>query len=130
MWAALHGHKAAVDFIVARRADVNHKSRSASPLYCAAIRGHKDICEALLIAGADKTVTCDQQTAASWAARLGFKELAAFISSWERVCALFDAWFEVFVQKSSRPPPTPPPPLPAKKPKAPAAATALLKYDT
>lgn len=101
MWAARHGHTAAVEFLIARRADVNHRGSgwcvfdvgfsemfrlSCTALHLAAYQGHKDVCLALLKAGADKSLTCNDKTARQWALDYGHLALASLINSWANVC--------------------------------------------
>lgn len=89
MQAAGNGHKAAVEFLIARKANVNLKNKLGSfPLYYSAWCGYEDICDVLLRNGADRTLTYDGNTAAQWAKYAGHTELAEFISSWQYfVCA-------------------------------------------
>lgn len=81
--ASLYGHHAAVEFLLARKADVNLKSKpSHFPLYCAASLGHKLVCEALLKGGADKMQAINGSTSALRAAEHGFPDVAGLILSW------------------------------------------------
>lgn len=86
--AASRGHKAAVDFLIARKANVNHTTSDHDnfPLLRAAFMGHREVCESLLKAGADKNMKQNGKTAAQWAAgiRRG-KDVAGFIESWGQV---------------------------------------------
>jgi len=67
--------------LISLKANVNHKSNDGEyPLYKAAYRGHKDICELLLKAGADKTVKCPMKTPAQVASERGHKEVAALLA--------------------------------------------------
>lgn len=60
-----NGHKAAVEFIIARKANVNHMNNLQEfALYYAAEGGHTAVCEVLLKAGADKDMKMNGQTAA------------------------------------------------------------------
>lgn len=80
MLAAWKGHQAAVELLIARRADINHTSNNGEfALWYAAFNGFRDICEVLLKARADPSLQYDGKTAAQWAAS---KELTAFIESW------------------------------------------------
>lgn len=63
-----------VKLLIAAQADVNaaRSSDKVTPLMSAAYQGHKDVVEALLAAGADKTLKDgDGQTAKYWATRSG-----------------------------------------------------------
>lgn len=98
MLAANNGHKAAVEFLIARRANVNLVNCDGHfALYYAAFIGHKDVCEALLKAGADKTLKYNEKTAAQWASEEGHKQLAAFIESWTPASAASVCFFVLFV---------------------------------
>lgn len=98
MLAATKGHKAAVEFLISRKANVNKINKYGQfSLYFAAYYGHKGVCDVLLKAGADTTIDCARTTAAEWAAEKGHKELAAFIDSWKQQvrccgdCLVYDA---------------------------------------
>lgn len=86
MSAACYRQKAAVEFLVARNANVNHTNRVGGfALSDAAESGDKDICKMLLEAGADKDKEFRGKTAAQWATAGGHKDLVAFIESWGQV---------------------------------------------
>ncbi len=51
--AVKHGHKAVVELLLAKGADVGATYRYETPLYAAALAGHKEIAELLLSRGAD-----------------------------------------------------------------------------
>lgn len=86
MFAAARDHKVAVEFLIARKANVNQLDKhGAGALHCAAFYGHKDVCEVLLKAGADKSIVFKGNNSAQCAAARGHKELAAFIDSWVQV---------------------------------------------
>lgn len=86
--AAMHDHKSAVEFLIAHKANVNHKNVAGTfALYHAAYFNYKGVCEALLKGRADKNLTTKHgKTAAQTAEERGHKELAAFIESWGQVC--------------------------------------------
>lgn len=87
--AAQNGHKAAVEFLITRRANANHTTKLGEfPLQQAAHAGHKDVCEALLKAGADKSKKYVGWSASQWASAQRQEDLAAFIDSWGQVCAV------------------------------------------
>lgn len=79
--AAESGHVEAVDYLITRKANVNHTRTEDgySALIAAASKGYKNVCESLLKAGASKT------TAAAEAAKAGHKALATFIEQWAQV---------------------------------------------
>lgn len=80
--------KAAIEFLISHKANVNHKSTyGLCALYYAACRGDKSICEVLLKAGAVKYYCYNGKTPAQWAVIQGHKDLAAFIESWGTVKA-------------------------------------------
>lgn len=84
--AAANGQEAAVDWLIAHKANVNHQVDDGMPaLIRAAPLNRKNICEALLKAGADRNQKMGDRTAAQWAALQGHEELAAFIESWKPV---------------------------------------------
>lgn len=90
MWAAQEGHKAAVEFMIARNANVNYSNKvGACALYCAALHGRSTVCEALLKAGANKKARVGIKTSAQWAAQKGHTDLAAFIESFSELAELF-----------------------------------------
>lgn len=88
MFAAGFGHTAAVEFLLARKANPNIRcdggSVSDSALGWAAQRGHKDVCEKLLWAGA-KNSGMECWTPADAARRGGHKEIATMILLWDQV---------------------------------------------
>lgn len=78
--AAARRRKAAVDFLIAHKANVNHADRFGRfALYCAAVNDYEDICVPLLDAGADVNMECAGKTATQWAEEKGYKGLAAFL---------------------------------------------------
>lgn len=82
--AAENGHTAAVEFLIAHKANVNYSTRDTgySALFAAVYDGHTTVCEVLLRAGADKSKKRNWRTPAQLAAERGHQELAAFIDSW------------------------------------------------
>lgn len=87
MAAASGDHLAAVEFLIAHKANVNARSSLGFfPLYHAAgaTKHTFQICEAQLKAGAKKHAKAHKKTTAEWAEWGGRKELAAFIESWPR----------------------------------------------
>lgn len=90
MRASAGGHREAVAFLIARKANVNHTDAAGEfALLQAAINGHQTVCEALLRAGAHKSKNFRAKTAAQWAKDKGFSELGDFLLSWfEQVCVL------------------------------------------
>lgn len=67
-WAASRGHKAAVEFLIASKANVNLRTNTtAFALYFVACFGRMDVCEVLLRAGADRDMEYEGKSAAQWA---------------------------------------------------------------
>lgn len=86
--AAQNRRQQAVCWLIDRNANVNHTNKLGQfALYFAAhTDSARDICDALLWAGADKNMTYEGKTAAQFAAEKGHFELAEFIQSWKMVC--------------------------------------------
>lgn len=98
MHAASNGRKEATQFLITRKANVNHKNaRGMFALFCAAFNGHKDIVEILLRAGADENMEYIGDTAALAAAYRGHKDVAELIEAWGRADALIKLHDEVCV---------------------------------
>lgn len=86
MLAAARGHKSAVEFLLAKRADLNASERidKLTSLMRAVAHGHKDVCEALLTAGADRTIANESgETAAELALATHDRSLFDFIVGWK-----------------------------------------------
>jgi ankyrin repeat protein len=58
--AALLGHMAIAELLIAEGADVNAKNRGRTPLHNAAMIGHKEIVELLIAKGADLNAKTDE----------------------------------------------------------------------
>jgi len=85
-YACLGGHRAAVEWLIAHAASASERTQfdhEATPLHWAALHGHREVCEALLIAGASRSVrdSSFQSTPAGWAQHNGHVELAARLAN-------------------------------------------------
>ena len=68
------------EIILEKRADTNKAAKGGqTPLFLAAVKGHKEVVLTLLAAGADKAVSTKWGTALSVARENGFHEIAALL---------------------------------------------------
>ena len=82
--AAYRGNLGAVELLLRRSADVssNKHQLKMTPLHCAAIGGHRAICELLMKAGASADARDSRKrTPAMWALRRGHPEIAQLMSA-------------------------------------------------
>lgn len=85
--AVQHVHKDCVVFLISRKANVNYidKHNEVFALAACASAGNREICEILLKAGADKTLTNEGKTASQYASDHGYKDVALFIDLWPAI---------------------------------------------
>lgn len=94
MLAAEKGLSPAVELLLRHKADPMLVSEARGfALWLAAANGHRDVCEMLLKAGAQKqrNVRFSERTPASAARERGHKDLATLIDVWGQVCSFFFA---------------------------------------
>lgn len=81
--AAWAGHTNAVKALLQHKANVDAQTSSQSTALIRAVEhDHKEVCQMLLEAGADKALVSMGKTAAEWAVHYDHKELGSFIDSW------------------------------------------------
>lgn len=82
--AAANGRKQIVEFLIGKKANVDAVHRNdKTALIAAASEGHKETCEVLLRAGADRARTWCTYTAAEIAKLYKYSELSTFIAEWK-----------------------------------------------
>ncbi|MEO6710201.1 MAG: ankyrin repeat domain-containing protein [Planctomycetota bacterium] len=84
-YACIGGHRAAVEWLLAHGASASERTQfdhDATPLHWAALHGHREVCEALLNAGAGRTLrdASFRSTPSGWAAHDGHVELAQLLA--------------------------------------------------